>query len=949
VLVSLERLEAEWAETTKYLQRILDLILLDKELSDKERRHLEVALSPTFDLHLRYQFDERKPLGYGLVAVVYRALHKGLKQVRALKVLKPEHKNNKEIVERFLREGAVLGGLKHPNIVQVYDSGGGGPNLDFYLEMEYVDGVTLYHFIRTQDFNWERTLKLVEQLGSAMKFMHTHGIIHRDLNPRNIMVDRNGDLKVMDFGVAKIVGVEGLTRDGQVVGTTAYMSPEQARGEKIDERSDIFSFGVILYELCTRHLPSLPRLPLRQYEARVPRWIERIIDRCLKQERELRYSTMEELLDDIESERSSAVEAKCVFHPTKDAVGECVVCGRTICNDCLSIRGDKSYCTECARKQAESVRRGVLEGRPPAPAGRMTVITSLLKRAPVRALAGLIVIAFLAVALLQVIPSITGEKPATHDTPSATEKGAPATPSMPASVAPVKLVYETFLPESFQLTQSNISFFDKVAKLSDGAIDLVYRYEIPYTSDPSLVSDVSSGAIDCGLIPLEMTSDDFPLSQGLLFKCLTCKPDALAEAAMNVYNSYAPLREEWEIKNNVKVLYFLPMTNSTLCTAKAIGSVTELSSLTCGSTPGFQDIIEMVGAEPCIVSVDYCYTALDRDEIDGAFFPLYGIYEMELFKVADTLIDTATGPHTLYATAINKDVWEGLPDSVKSDIESLSKSAVDDYMKCCTEDSLEAIEAMKAAGMDYYLCPAIERKAIEDLVIPAQTQEYTEKVGDSGQELLTLLKEEIASCEKLSTFRSEYDIWQTGMSESEEVMAYEDDFSDPTSGWARVLNESGERAYKDGEYHLTIKKRDWWVWDDNLTAGKYTDFELEVDGRVVEGPGESGYGLIFRFQNNSNFYLFGVFGNGKYNLRGYRDRTWLHLTGGQSGYIEPAGKTNRLKVVCIGSKIETYVNGHLVATVEDDTFTDGSVGVTAYSSEPDTHVTLDNFRVRSLP
>ena len=308
VLTCLERLEAEWAETTRYLQRILDLISLDKGLSDKDKRQLEAGLSPSFDLHAKYEFDERKPIGYGAVATVYRALHSGLRQVRAVKVLKPEHRENQEVVERFLREAVVLGSLKHANIVQIYDAGGGGPNLDFYLEMEYVEGVTLRNFIKTHEFDWQRILKFIKQLGSAIQTMHESGIIHRDLNPRNIMVDKNGDLKVMDFGVAKIVGVEGLTKDGQVVGTTDYIAPEQARGERVDERADIYSFGVILYELCTKRLPAAPPLPLRQYQLGIPEWLENIVEECLKQDKNLRYTSMKELLAAIEKQELEALK-----------------------------------------------------------------------------------------------------------------------------------------------------------------------------------------------------------------------------------------------------------------------------------------------------------------------------------------------------------------------------------------------------------------------------------------------------------------------------------------------------------------------------------------------------------------------------------------------------------------------------------------------------------------
>ena len=293
---SLDRVEATLEQNTKYLHRIYDILCQDRGVSEKDRKHLQAGLSTTFNLHDKYEFDESSPIGYGSVAVVYRAVHKGLHKVRALKVLKPEHKNNPEVVERFLREAMVLGSLNQPGIVKIYDSGGGGPNLEFYLEMEYVEGTTLRNFIETQPFNIDRVLRLIRQLGTAVQKIHEAGIIHRDLNPRNIMVTKAGDLKVMDFGVAKIVGIEGLTRDGQVVGTHDYMAPEQARSQRVDERADIYSIGVIIYELCTKHMPSTPLLPIRQYQIGVPQWLEDIVAKCLAQDRNKRYISAADIL-----------------------------------------------------------------------------------------------------------------------------------------------------------------------------------------------------------------------------------------------------------------------------------------------------------------------------------------------------------------------------------------------------------------------------------------------------------------------------------------------------------------------------------------------------------------------------------------------------------------------------------------------------------------------------
>jgi serine/threonine protein kinase len=351
VLDSLKRLETEMIQVTKYLEGLVNLVGQDRCLNQKERHQLQASLNATFDLASKYDFDDKKTLGFGAVATVYKGVHKGLKQPRAIKILKQEYRNDVETVERFLREAVILGSLSHPNIVQIHDAGGGGLDLDFYIEMELIDGITLRNFIKTQKFDWARTLNLTKQLASAIEHMHERGIIHRDLNPHNIMIDKNGDIKIMDFGVAKIVGLEGLTRDGAVIGTADYMAPEQARGERVDERGDIYTFGLIVYEICTRRLPSLPPKPLRQYEIGVPEWFEPIMRKCLAPKREQRFATIEDVLKEVEEvEKQEQPHKMCSTHPKKEAVSSCTDCSKTLCKGCAIVIEGRSYCRNCAEK-----------------------------------------------------------------------------------------------------------------------------------------------------------------------------------------------------------------------------------------------------------------------------------------------------------------------------------------------------------------------------------------------------------------------------------------------------------------------------------------------------------------------------------------------------------------------------------------------------------------------
>ncbi len=200
----------------------------------------------------RYQIRER--IGEGAMAYVHRAYDPNIQRELAIKVLKPELRLNKEYASRFLREAKAAGALSHPNIVTIYDVGvaDGYP----YIAMELLDGRPLDALMAEQRFSIEMAIKIGIQLAEALRYAHALGVIHRDIKPSNILVGPDGSVKLLDFGIARVAEavertqVEGVkTQIGQVLGTPRYMSPEQAFGAELDGRSDLFSVGVVLYEL----------------------------------------------------------------------------------------------------------------------------------------------------------------------------------------------------------------------------------------------------------------------------------------------------------------------------------------------------------------------------------------------------------------------------------------------------------------------------------------------------------------------------------------------------------------------------------------------------------------------------------------------------------------------------------------------------------------------------
>src|SRR3972149_3842205 len=255
-------------------------------------------------------------LGRGGMADVYKAFQPSLDRYVAIKVLHPSMVEDKEFVGRFQREAKSVAALRHSNIIQVFDYDSQGDT--YYMVMEFIDGPTLKAALeevhhRREQLPLDVALRIVSDVGSALGYAHEQGVVHRDIKPANILLDRAGRVILTDFGVAKILTGTKVTVTGTVLGTPAYMSPEQGMGEHGDSRSDIYSLGVVLYELATGRLPFDADTPLavllkhvhdplplpREVNPSLPEDIERIILKALAKEPADRYATVQEMLADI--------------------------------------------------------------------------------------------------------------------------------------------------------------------------------------------------------------------------------------------------------------------------------------------------------------------------------------------------------------------------------------------------------------------------------------------------------------------------------------------------------------------------------------------------------------------------------------------------------------------------------------------------------------------------
>lgn len=269
------------------------------------------------------RYEMLSVVGIGGMAVVYKAFDHKLKRHVAIKVLRDDVAVDSQSRKRFRTEYQAVGMLSHPNIRAVYDVVSSGDTE--YIVMEYVDGINLKQYLKKKRvLTWKETLHFSTQIAKALSHAHSKGIIHMDIKPQNIMLPRDGTAKVADFGIAQLEDMADESEDSEeAVGSIHYISPEQARGEAVDARSDIYSLGVVMYEMLTGKLPfdgeSVAEVAVKHFTVapeaptalnpEIPPELEEITMRALQPNPDARYHTINEMLDDLEDFRKGQTTA----------------------------------------------------------------------------------------------------------------------------------------------------------------------------------------------------------------------------------------------------------------------------------------------------------------------------------------------------------------------------------------------------------------------------------------------------------------------------------------------------------------------------------------------------------------------------------------------------------------------------------------------------------------
>jgi len=260
----------------------------------------------------RYEVIEE--LGKGGMGKVFRVEDKKIREEVALKIIKPEIAADKKTIERFSNELKFARKIAHRNVCKMYDLG--EEEGTYYITMEYIPGEDLKSFIRrSRQLNVGTAISLAKQVSEGLSEAHRLGVVHRDLKPQNVMIDREGNPRIMDFGVARSVIGKGITGAGVMIGTPEYMSPEQVEGKEADQRSDIYSLGIIMYEMLTGRVPfegdtafaigimqksETPKDP-REFNSQIPEDLSRVILKCLEKDKEKRYQSAGEIRSELSS------------------------------------------------------------------------------------------------------------------------------------------------------------------------------------------------------------------------------------------------------------------------------------------------------------------------------------------------------------------------------------------------------------------------------------------------------------------------------------------------------------------------------------------------------------------------------------------------------------------------------------------------------------------------
>ena len=793
------------------------------------------------------QYRIVEQIGSGGMATVFKAFQPALDRYVAVKVLPAQHALTPGFSERFTREAKAVAQLNHPNILPIYDFGQEG-DLS-YIVMKYVPAGTLKDRLG-QPLNLEAT-RLIEQIAGALDHAHGRGILHRDVKPSNVLLDEGDWVLLTDFGLARMIaGETHLTATGVGIGTPAYMSPEQGKGEKVDQRTDIYSLGVILYEMATGRVPYEAETPLavvlkhvqgdlslpRSINPDIPETVEQVILKAMAKQPEDRYDSAGEMAEALKRALEAPVAPAVPVAPPKPEAVPAV----------------------------EVVKPGAIveEAKRPIPWLLLVVGggVSLLLMVAVVLLAALL-------GPLMLRPRAT-PVPTRMALPSVVTTAEPTATPVPSPTAPsAALATSTKAPTPTPTPMAKATAIPQPTATSEGGIIAPE----PRPNGPLVFEDDFSGGAN-GAQPL--------------------------------------FKDEW--------MAFDYVDGKGRLTSSYKGAV-------------------MPAMYPALELADF-YAEFDFQAPAAAPYSGYGF----IFRSDDTEGGSLDWYYMLRIRPVEGTIslhgWLD-PDWVVHEDFTLPLGLLDpagfNRVRLEARGGEFRVFVNGAFIFEFTDTTLVDPGIFGFLIVPSEEMEEGE--------------EDFVYFDNLRIYALSEAISPVRPTPPHVVLLYSDDFSDLDSGWGTKADEKRETYYANGEYVILVKGENWagWTWGSGDT---FSDFTLEADARLVEGPESARFGLIFRHEDNDNFYYFYINGQGKYRVGKQQDEEWQSVGDVKwtpSPHIKTEGATNHLKVVGFGAKFSFYVNGRHLTTVRDDAFDEGKVGLIAETVEGSNpiKVAFDNLRV----
>jgi hypothetical protein len=784
------------------------------------------------------------------MATVFKAYQPSIERYVAVKILPRQFAEDPNFVKRFAHEAKAIATLEHPHILPVHDF---GTHEDLtYMVMRYVEGGTLSNLM-SSPLSYERIVEIVGNVARALDYAHQRGVVHRDIKPSNILIDQRGEVLLTDFGIAKMVegaGETQLTKPGGILGTPAYMSPEQAKGSNVDGRSDIYSLGVVLYELLTGRPPYQAETPLaivlmhindplpppRTVKPTVPEPLERVVLKAMAKDREQRYTTaaqMEQALKNALQEIKSgattvgAVSDATQMHPppkpTKPekaksggGIGGMVIGGIAVALLlCVGLGAGLVMWGLSASSEDDQTPTAVAEAADPTPTDEDEEDEDATPTSAV-----------------ETEPTPTGEAEAAD------------TPPPPTTIEGAgELLFEDEFDSNrhgWPTGEETDEFGHATTALVDG------RYRI---------TKEATDAVILWRKPNFATFDNFVLSVDTF---LTESNAAVAYGVVFRNNENGDLYS-FEIDSGGYYLVDMRADDSW----ERLVEYTQSAAINAG---GYNRLtVKAIGPHLTFYINGEEVTALEDDTVDTGAIGL----ALELYDQGNT------------ATV---------------EFDNLAIYAI-------TPEELEAVVGDEPPTAEAEDGDGMRR-------MPG---------GDSGGLLLD------------ETFDTNDNGWDVSSYEDEEL------------GW------SEQAKIDEGLFTLEVGAGEVARYAERgLPEHQFSDFLLSVETYPADGEAYYGYGVSFRENEHFEGYLFEIRNNGDYTIHMYKEGEFHLLEKGNSGLIASGGP-NLIQIIAKGSSLTFLINDNLLTTVEDDTFSTGTIAlaVEVYKADKWAGVSFDNLLIQA--